>query len=225
MESIGRLYFDLTYWRLSLPALLHGATVTLELALFAVVIGVTAGLCLAILRALRIRPLAIMVVIFVDVFRAIPVIVILFLLFFAAPYGGLRLGALACAVASLSLNLAAVAEEAFWAGIQAVPIGQWEAARALGLSRLVVLGRVVVPQAIRLAIPLVTSKIISTTKDTAIASVVAVPELLNQMSTEQGIYANPSPLIIGSLIFLGMLLPLVRLSRRVERRYQRIGLA
>lgn len=225
MESIGRLYFDLNYWRLSFPALMQGAAVTFELAAMAVAIGVTAGLCLASLRALQIRPLSLAIIVFVDMFRAIPVIVVLFLLFFAAPYGGLRLGAVACAVTSLSLNLAAVAEEAFWAGIQAVPLGQWEAARALGLSPLVVLGRVVLPQAIRLAIPLVTSKVISTAKDTAIASVVAVPELLNQMSTEQGIYANPSPLMLGSLIFLAMLVPLVRLSRRVERRYQRVGLA
>lgn len=223
MADIARLYFDLSYWRLSFIALLRGAAVTLELAVLAAAIGVSAGLLLATLRALGVRPLSLLVVVFVDVFRALPVIVVLFLLFFAAPYGGIRFSALLCAVSALSLNLAAVAEEAFWAGIQAVPPGQWEAGRALGLTPVVLLGRVVLPQAIRLSIPLITSKVISTTKDTAIASVVAVPELLNQMSTEQGIYANPSPLVLGSLMFLAMLVPLVRLSRRAERRFQRIG--
>jgi polar amino acid transport system permease protein len=156
---------------------------------------------------------------FVDVFRAIPVIVILFLLFFALPYAGVSMNGPACAIAALSLNLAAVAEEAFWAGIRAVPDGQLQAARSLGLPEVIVLALIILPQSIRLAIPLVTSKVISTTKDTALASVVAVPELLNQMSTEQGNYANPSPLMLGSLIYLAMFIPLVVCSRSIEQRH------
>ncbi len=79
---------------------------------------------------------------------------------------------------------------------------------------------IILPQGIRLGIPLLTGKAISITKDTALASVVAVPELLNQMSTEQGIYANPSPLMLGALIFLAMFLPVVQGSRWLERRYR-----
>ncbi len=104
---------------------------------------------------------------------------------------------------------------------QAVPEGQWQAGRSLGLPELVLLGLVILPQGIRLAIPLVTSKVISSTKDTALASVVAVPELLNQMSTEQGNYANPSPLMLGALMYLVMFVPLVVLSRRIEQRQLR----
>jgi polar amino acid transport system permease protein len=78
----------------------------------------------------------------------------------------------------------------------------------------------VLPQGVRLGIPLITGKAVSITKDTSLASVVAVPELLNQMSTEQGIYANPSPMMLGALMFLVIFVPLVQLSRIAERRYR-----
>lgn len=218
MRQIGQLYFDFHYWWLSLPALLRGAGITIWLAVAVTVTGVAGGLLLAALRALHLKPLSLLIVAFVDIFRAIPVIVLLFLMFFAMPYAGIRINGPGCAIVALGLNLAAVSEEAFWAGIRAVPEGQWQAGRSLGLSELVLLGLIILPQAIRLAVPLVTSKVISSTKDTALASVVAVPELLNQMSTEQGNYANPSPLMFGALIYLVMFVPLVVLSRRVEHR-------
>ncbi len=183
-------------------------------------LGLAAGLGLAVVRALHVRPVSIAIVVFVDVARALPSIVVIFLLFFALPYGGVALSGFVCAVTALAINLAAVAEESFWAGIQAVPRGQSEAARALGLSRLATLRRVVLPQGVRLGIPLITGKAVSITKDTSLASVVAVPELLNQMSTEQGIYANPSPMMLGALMFLVIFVPLVQLSRIAERRYR-----
>jgi len=220
MTDILRLYFDFGYWWKSLPALLRGAVVTFELASATLIIGLTLGLALAVLRALRRRWLSIPVVIFVDASRAVPSIVVIFLLFFALPYADIRMAAFPCAVLALAANLAAVAEEAFWAGIQAVPRGHSEAARTLGLSPLLILGLVVLPQGIRLGIPLLTGKAISITKDTSLASVVAVPELLNQMSTEQGVYANPSPLMLGALMFLLIFMPLVQVSRWAERRYR-----
>jgi polar amino acid transport system permease protein len=217
---LGHLYFDLGYWALSAPALLRGAGRTLELAGATLAAGLPAGLALAVLRALRIRPVSLLIVAAVDIARALPSIVLLFLLFFALPYADVTLSGFACAVTALAVNLAAVSEEAFHAGIEAVPSGQGEAASVLGLSRLQALRLVVLPQGIRMGIPLLTGKAISVTKDTALASVVAVPELLNQMSTEQGVYANPSPLMLGALMFLAIFFPVVWASRAVERRYR-----
>jgi polar amino acid transport system permease protein len=218
MGQILHLYFDLHYWWLSLPALLLGCLKTIELAAATIVTGLSLGWALAVLRALGIRVLSWPIVVFVDVFRALPSIIVIFLLFFALPYADIRLSAFVCAAGALSANLAAVAEEALWAGIQALPRGQSEAARVLGLGRLRMLRLVILPQAARLARPLLINKTISITKDTSLAAVVAVPELLNQMSTEQGVYANPSPLMLGALLFLLMFAPLVQWSRRVERR-------
>lgn len=220
MGDILHLYFNLGYWWDSAPALLRGAGRTLELAAATLIFGLSCGLAMAVTRALRIAPLSVVIVMMVDAARAVPGIVVIFLLYFALPYADIRLPAFVCAVLALASNLAAVSEEAFWAGIQAVPRGQSEAARALGLSRLVILRRIIMPQGIRLGIPLLTGKAISITKDTALASVVAVPELLNQMSTEQGVYANPSPLMLGAIMFLLIFLPVVRGSRWLERRFQ-----
>ena len=220
MGDILHLYFNLEYWWKSAPALLSGAGRTIELAAATLALGLPGGFAMAVLRSFRLKPLSLLIVMVVDAARAVPSIVVIFVLYFALPYAEIRLPAFVCAVLALASNLAAVSEEAFWAGIQAVPRGQSEGARALGLSHLVILRHVVLPQGIRLGIPLLTGKTLSITKDTALASVVAVPELLNQMSTEQGVYANPSPLMLGALMFLALFFPVVRGSRWLERRYR-----
>ena len=177
------------------------------------------ALSLAMLRAFRFGPLNVLIVCFVDVFRAIPPLVVIFLFYFALPYAGVNLDPFWCATLTLILNLAAVSEEIFWAGIVSVHRGQWEAGRSTGMPLGLTLLFVIMPQAVRLVIPPLTNKTISITKMTALASVVAVPELLNQASTEQGIYANPTPLMLAALMFLALFLPLVLASRWVERRF------
>lgn len=220
MDDFFHYYFNFHYWALAFPALLKGAFVTLQLAAITIVCGLSLGLALAVVRALGMRGPNCLIVVFVDVFRALPPLVVLFMLYFALPYGGIRLSAFLCAVITLVANLAAVAEEVFWAGILSVPRGQWEAARSTGLSKLGVLRSVVIPQGVRVSIPPLTNKMISITKNTALASVVAVPELLNQMSTEQGVHANPSPLMLGAIMFLLIFAPLVQATRWIERRFQ-----
>lgn len=219
MERLLHYYFNLDYMAKSFPALLGGLAVTVEIAAWTILGGLALGLSLALLRALRIAPLSFAIVCFVDMFRAIPPLVVIFLFYFALPYAGLALDPFWCATLTLILNLAAVSEEIFWAGIVSVHRGQWEAARSTGMPFGRTLLWVIMPQAIRLVIPPLTNKTISITKMTALASVVAVPELLNQASTEQGIYANPTPLMLAALMFLALFLPLVLASRWVERRF------
>jgi len=220
MERFLHFYFNLDYMARSLPALLGGALVTLEIAAWTIVLGLSLGLILALVRAFRFRVLNFFIICFVDIFRAIPPLVVIFMMFFALPYAGLTLSPFWCATLALVLNMAAVAEEIFWAGIVSVDKGQWDAARSTGLSFGWALLAVVMPQGVRLAIPPLTNKTISITKMTALASVVAVPELLNQASTEQGVFANPTPLTLGAIIFLLIFAPVVQFSRWVERRYR-----
>ena len=219
MDRLLHYYFNLDYMAKSFPALLAGLGVTVEIAAWTIVGGLTLGLSLAMLRAFRFGPLNVLIVCFVDVFRAIPPLVVIFLFYFALPYAGVNLDPFWCATLTLILNLAAVSEEIFWAGIVSVHRGQWEAGRSTGLPFGLTLLFVIMPQAVRLVIPPLTNKTISITKMTALASVVAVPELLNQASTEQGIYANPTPLMLAALMFLALFLPLVLASRWVERRF------
>jgi polar amino acid transport system permease protein len=145
------------------------------------------------------------------VFRAIPILVLLIVIYYALPFVGLRLTAFTSAVMALSLVSAAYSAEILRAGIEGVPRGQSEAARALGLTKLRQMTDVILPQAVKLVIPPLTSNAINVMKDTSLASVVAMPDLLKQATQAQALAANPTPLISAALIYIVLLLPFVSL--------------
>jgi len=114
--------------------------------------------------------------------------------------------------------IAAYSAEIIRAGIVAIPKGQFEAARALGLHFYSTMLKVILPQAIKIVVPPLTSNAINVMKDTALASVVAMPDLLKQANQAQALAANPTPLIVAAAIHLIILLPLVRLVGMLEKR-------
>jgi len=116
--------------------------------------------------------------------------------------------------------MSAYSAEVFRSGIESIPKAQFEAAQALGLPFLLTLRKVVLPQAIRVVIPPMTSNCVSMFKDTSLASTVALPELLKEATNAQSLYANPSPLIGAALVYLIFLWPMVRLVSLLERRFQ-----
>ena len=118
---------------------------------------------------------------------------------------------------------AAYSAEIVRAGIEAIPGGQFEAARALGLHFYSTMRKVILPQAIRIVVPPLTSNAINVMKDTALASVVAMPDLLKQANQAQALAANPTPLIVAAAIYLIILLPLVRLVGLLEKRLAKAG--
>jgi polar amino acid transport system permease protein len=219
LESFLFTYFNLPVMAEYLPKILEGFVLTVELAVAIVISGILAGLLLAVLRSFRIRFLNFFIVIFVDVLRALPPLVIIILFYFALPSVGVRMSGFAATWLSLSLVLTAFAEEIFWAGILAVPKGQWEAARSTGMSFLQTLGGVVLPQAVRITIPPLTNRTIAITKGTALGAVVAVGEILNQAQTGLSHSYNPSPLTLGALAYLVLFIPVVILGRWVETRF------
>ena len=121
---------------------------------------------------------------------------------------------------AFSIVMAAYSAEVFRSGIESIPRGQFEAAQALGLPFLLTLRKVVLPQAIRIVIPPMTSNCVSMFKDTSLASTVALPELLKEATNAQSLYANPSPLIGAALVYLIFLWPMVRLVSLLERRFK-----
>jgi polar amino acid transport system permease protein len=145
------------------------------------------------------------------VFRAIPLLVLLIVIYYALPFVGLRLNSFTSATMALSLVSAAYSAEILRAGIEGVPRGQSEAACALGLSRIRQMTDVILPQAIKLVIPPLTSNSINVMKDTSLASVVAMPDLLKQATQAEALAANPTPLISAALIYIVLLLPFVSL--------------
>ena len=125
------------------------------------------------------------------------------------------------AVLAFTLVMGAYSAEVYRSGVEGVPRGQFEAAAALGLPFLITLRRVILPQAIRAVIPPMTGNCVSMFKDTSLASTVALPELLNEATDTQALYANPSPLILAAIIYIAFLWPMVRLVSVLERRMAR----
>jgi len=200
--------------------ILQGLGVTVGVGLAVVVTGVLLGLALAVLRALHIRLITWMVVGFADVMRSLPPLILLIVVYFGFPSIGLPLSAFATTWLALSLVLAAYAEESIWAGIVSLPVGQMEAARSTGLRWWQAMAWVVLPQALRRAVPPLTNRVISITKNTALGSVVALNEILNQAQAASSTSGNPTPLTLGALAYLLVFLPVVVLARWMERRWK-----
>jgi polar amino acid transport system permease protein len=222
MSNLDRFiasFFNLEVAGRYLPLIAEGMLVTLGLGVAVILAGVAAGLALAILRALRLPFTGWMIVGFADIFRALPPLVIIIVLFFAFPYIDLPMSAFTCTWLALSLVLAAFAEEVFWAGILSVHRDQWDAALSLGLTRARTLMHVILPQAVRLTIPPLTNRVISITKGTALGSVVALHEILNVASSGSSEAGNPTPLTLGALAYLILFIPFVWFGRRLEKRF------
>lgn len=219
IERLADTFFNLQVMQQYLPKIVEGFFITIEIALAVVVAGIAAGLLLALLRAFRIRLVNFFIVLTVDVLRALPPLVLIIAFYFALPTIGIRMSAWVATWLALSLVLMAFAEEIFWAGVLAVPKGQWEAARSTGLSFTQTLTQVVLPQAVRLTIPPLTNRTIAITKGTALGAVVAVGEILYQAQTAYSFSYNPSPLVLGAVAYLILFVPVVYFGRWVETRF------
>ena len=203
------------YWR----DIARGMGITALLSAAVVLAGLALGLVLAVLRSLQWRAVTLAVVVFADVLRSLPPLVIIIVFFFAFPFIDLSMSAFTATWLSLSLVLAAYAEESIWGGIQSLPIGQSEAARSTGLSWWQTMAWVVLPQALRLAVPPLTNRVISVTKNTALGSVVALSEILNTSQSASSNAGNPTPLMLGAAAYLLLFVPVVLFSRWLETRW------
>lgn len=207
MDQIVYYFFNWTLISPHLPEIMQGFWVTLQMAVMTVILGTVLGLGLAVLRCYGWRPVNILMTLYVDVFRAIPQLVIIVLVFFALPSLGIVIEPVPATVLALSLVLSAFAEEIFWSGIAAVPTGQWEAGRSTGMGFSQTLFAIILPQAVRLAIPPLTNRAIGITKGTTLGSVIAVPELLNVSSNIQSNIANPTAFTAGAILFCLIFFP------------------
>lgn len=220
MDAID-IFFNIDVLRRSVPILLRGLGNTLMLGAVAILFGTALGVGIALVRLYAPRPFRWLAVIYTDLMRALPVLVVLILIYYALPFVGIVLSSFVAAGVALSAVLGAYAAEVVRAGIQAVPKGQSEAAQALGLGFWTATRKVVLPQAMRLVIPPHASNCVSVIKDTSLASVVAMTDLLKQATDAQALFANPTPLIGAAILYVMILWPLVRLTGWLETRYGR----
>jgi His/Glu/Gln/Arg/opine family amino acid ABC transporter permease subunit len=197
--------------------------VTVQVALCVIILGVGLGLALALLRLTGRSSIGLLVTAWVELFRTLPQLVIMVFIYFALPYGGIALSPFASTALALGAVLSAFCAEIFHASIIALPKGQWEAATALGLRTGPTLFLIILPQALRLATPLVTNRAIAITKGTALGISVSLQETLGSAQSMMAILANPSPLTLAAAFYLLFFIPLVIFSRWVEWRAAREG--
>lgn len=202
-----------------LPDILTGVAVTLQIAVAVVVTGLALGLALAVVRSYRIRPLNALIIIFVDMFRALPPLVAILIVYFGLPNLGLNIPSFAVLWLVLSLVLAAFAEEIFWSGIVSVRKGQWDAARSTGLSHWQALTLVVLPQAIRICVPPLTNRTIAVTKNTALGTVIGVGEIMNQGTSAMSLSGNATPLMMAAIAYIVIFVPVVAAGSWIEHRF------
>lgn len=213
-------FFNWPVFRDALPLLLEGLWITILLGVVSIIAGLVTGLLMALVRLYGLAPLRAAARIYIDVFRSIPLLVLLVLVYYALPFVGIRLTSFTAAATALTLVSCAYTAEIFRAGIEALPKGQFEAADAIGLGFFSSMRDVILPQAFRIVVPPLTSNCINVLKDTALASVVAMPDLLKQATQAQALAANPTPLIGAAVLYLLLLLPLVRLVGYFEARHR-----
>lgn len=201
-----------------MKALAGGFLTTLEVGIIATLCAFWLGVFLTLVRFLENKVMTGFVRAYVDVFRALPTIVLVSLIHYGAPFIGIYLPLMVSGILTLTLNHSAFFSEILRSGVSAVGRGQLEAARSLGLGTFKTFRLIVFPQAFKTAMPPLTGQFVALLKETVICSVVGIPELLREALVVQSWTANPTPLIIATIGYLLLLVPLTRLSRYLEAR-------
>ncbi len=199
--------------------IVKAAGMTAVLACISMPLAILAGLCLALVRLYGPRFAGVIATAWVELVRGTPLVLQLYVIFFLLPEIGISIPAFWSSVLGLAINYSAYEAEIYRAGLQAVPIGQMEAAVALGMSRIMALRRVILPQATRVVIPPVTNDFIALFKDTAVCSVISVVELSKQYYMQARSTGAIVELgLLTAFLYLLMSYPLSLLAARLERR-------
>ena len=205
----------------SFPLLLLGAGVTIKITAMSVALGVLIGLFVGIARICRVKPLRFLAAVYVDFFRGTPLLVQIFLFYFAVPViTGQRIDPYVAAVGSCGINSGAYVAEIVRAGIQSIDEGQMEAGRSLGMTWAQTMRYIIVPQAIKRVIPPLGNEFIALLKDSSLVSVIGFEEL-----TRRGqiiiakTYGSLEIWFSVAIIYLVMTLSISRLVAYLEKRY------
>lgn len=209
----------------SLPSLLWACLVfTVPLTILSFVLGLGVGFAAALGRLFAPWPVAAVVRFYVWIIRGTPLLVQLFLIFYGLPSVGIVLDAFPAALIGFTLNVGAYTSEIIRAVLVAVPKGQWEAAYSTGMTWVQAMGRIILPQASRIAVPPLSNTFISLVKDTSLAAAITVPELFR--AGQRIVATSYEPLIIYievALIYLVASSALSALQARLEKRLSRYG--
>lgn len=210
----------------ALPLLFDGIKLTIGISIISIFIGMVIGLITCLMGMSKSKILKGIAAVYVWIIRGTPMIVQAFLVFFAMPQviqlidPDFRIVAFQAGVITLSINVGAYTSEIFRGGIQAVPKGQTEAARSLGMTQTQTLRRVVLPQALKISIPSLVNQFIITVKDTSILSVIGLAEIVNKAKTYVGsTYQFFATYILVAVFYLVVISILMIISKQVEKKF------
>ncbi len=172
------MYFSLSDVPTFLPVLLEGAGRTIAVSLLSFALALAIGLLVGIARISRLLPLRMLATPYVQFVRGTPLLLQLFFIYYVLPYAGIVLSPFVSGVSGLTLNYSAYMAEVFRGGILAIPKGQWEAGLSTGMSRRLLLRRIILPQALRIVIPALGNFFVSIFKDSALVSVITMKDLM-----------------------------------------------
>ncbi|SEM64419.1 amino acid ABC transporter permease [Bradyrhizobium sp. OK095] len=213
-------HFDFALILQSLPVLLRGLLVTIQLWVPSIAAGLALGLLLALCRLSKTPFIRVPSLLYIELFRDTPVLIQLIWFFYAFPIiVGVQLSPFIAALLGLSLNTSAYSAEIFRGGIQSIAAGQWEGAKALGMRPTAVLRRVILPQVFKRMLPAFTNRAIEVAKMSSLASVLSVHELMYQGRLLSSTYYRPLEILTTvALIYFLMIYPGSYLSMKLERR-------
>ena len=201
--------------------MLEGSTITLEIFCVTLALALPLGLFAALGRLSRFRLLSRLLEVYIWIMRGTPLMLQLLFVYFALPMVGILLPDIAAALLAFVLNYAAYFAEIFRSGIQAVPRGQFEAARALGMSAPLTMRRIVLPQVLRITLPPVSNETINLVKDTSLVYILAMNDLLRVARTIVQREFDMTPFLIAGIFYLTMTAVLTYGFKKLEAYYGR----
>ncbi len=197
-----------------------GLLTTAKLSFLSIVISLVLGTVIGIMRVSPLMPLRVLAAGYVEFFRNIPLLICFAFIYYGLPKAGLTFPTFESGVIGLSVYTAAFVAEVVRAGLQSISSGQFEAARALGLSYLQMLWLVLLPQVFRITVPPLGTVFIALVKNSSVASAIVVEEMMYQAEVIAGRYFYPSVFLIAGLLYLIITVPLAAVVNVAEQRLQ-----
>lgn len=197
-----------------------GLALTLEVTGAALVLAFALGALIAVLKVLPCRPLRLVLDFYTSIFRGIPLIVLLFIAYFATPQlTGYKISMFAASVLTLGLNGSATVSETLRGGIEGVDRGQYDASRALGLPYVTMMTRIIIPQALRSVAPALVNEVITVLKSSSLVATIGLMDMMRAAQSVQALtYRAFEPFIIVAVIYYVIVMCLTAIAARLERR-------
>lgn len=197
-----------------------GLAVTLEVTVAALVLAFVLGAVIAVLKVLPCRPLRLLLDFYTSIFRGIPLIVLLFIAYFATPQlTGFKISMFAASVLTLGLNGSATVSETLRGGIEGVDSGQYDASRALALPYTTMMARIIIPQALRSVAPALVNEVITVLKSSSLVATIGLMDMMRAAQSVQALtYRAFEPFIVAAVIYYVIVMCLTAVARVLEKR-------